>query len=133
MRCLGGLTSTKAMVGRAKWRADKEIVIVRPSFSWHNVRTPANYNMRTEDMRRLASKPFLREIHHFLWMEPFYNRGQLDQGWNCRDHALVTALVIAMRGTVPLLWTVRQPSYAVLEATGNRSCYNKTSTHGLRF
>lgn len=42
----------------------------------------------------MSSETFLREVHHFLWTEPFVNAsGALDHGWNCRDHAWITALL----------------------------------------
>ena len=42
---------------------------------------------------QLTTSAFLDEIHHLLWIEPGDNRGTWDEGWNCRDHALLTGIV----------------------------------------
>ena len=52
----------------------------------------------------LSSKRFLRELRHFLWMEPHLNNGVLDQGWNCRDHSWVAAHLIKAAGHEPYLF-----------------------------
>lgn len=41
----------------------------------------------------VTSSAFLDEIHHLLWIEPGDNRGTWDEGWNCRDHALLAGVV----------------------------------------
>ena len=46
----------------------------------------------------LSREDFLRELHHLLWIEPQLNNGQRDEGWNCRDHALIVAGVAQMLG-----------------------------------
>jgi hypothetical protein len=42
---------------------------------------------------RLTSPLFLDELHHLLWVEPGEHRGQWDEGWSCRNHALIAAAV----------------------------------------
>jgi hypothetical protein len=42
----------------------------------------------------LYSEEFVEEIHHLLWQAPFNNKGAMDAGWNCRDHALIVALLL---------------------------------------
>ena len=37
----------------------------------------------------------IQEIHALLWIEPLVNRGIYDPGWNCRDHALMVAGILA--------------------------------------
>ncbi len=46
----------------------------------------------------LASEPFRQELHHLLWIDPLINKGVRDEGWSCRDHALVVAALAAIRG-----------------------------------
>lgn len=46
----------------------------------------------------VANVTVRREVHHFLHQAPHQNRGVLDQGWNCRDHALLTALLVHWAG-----------------------------------
>jgi len=53
---------------------------------------------RNIQLRVLNDEHFLRELHHFLWMEPQFVEGRVDAGWNCRDHALVVALTLACLG-----------------------------------
>lgn len=50
------------------------------------------------EIQKLLTKDFLDELHHLLWVEPFDNRGSWDEGWNCRDHALVVAAVCSVLG-----------------------------------
>jgi len=50
--------------------------------------------MSTRDvLNKLTTPTFLDEIHHLLWIEPVDNRGDWDEGWNCRDHALLCGIV----------------------------------------
>lgn len=56
------------------------------------------------ELRALASDRFLREIHHLLWMDPHVNKGTLDVGWNCRDHAWVTGILIGASGHKPVFF-----------------------------
>lgn len=53
---------------------------------------------RSIQLRAVNSPEFLRELHHFLWMEPQCSAGLVDAGWNCRDHALATGLLLASFG-----------------------------------
>lgn len=53
---------------------------------------------RSELVVALAREEFLHELHHLLWMEPHLNQGEHDEGWNCRDHALVVAGIAQMLG-----------------------------------
>src|SRR5688500_7447143 len=49
---------------------------------------------------RIAMRDVLlrRELNTALWIEPLVNRGAFDAGWNCRDHAWVTALLACCTG-----------------------------------
>jgi hypothetical protein len=47
---------------------------------------------------QLTAMPFLDEIHHLLWLEPAENNGAWDEGWNCRDHALISGIVAQVFG-----------------------------------
>jgi hypothetical protein len=46
----------------------------------------------------LSREDFLAELHHLLWIEPHKNKGKQDDGWSCRDHALIVAGIAQMRG-----------------------------------
>src|SRR5258707_15746135 len=46
----------------------------------------------------LASEGFLAEIHHLLWTKKFKNRGKVDPGWQCRDHALIVSTLLKLLG-----------------------------------
>lgn len=59
---------------------------------------------RRVQLRSLVSERFLRELHHFLWIEPSLSGKVLDAGWNCRDHAWLTALMVQSLGHKPLLF-----------------------------
>jgi hypothetical protein len=48
--------------------------------------------------RDLSGDAFLNELHHLFWLAPHVNHGKRDDGWNCRDHALVFAAVAQLRG-----------------------------------
>jgi hypothetical protein len=56
-----------------------------------------------EIIAALTRPDFLAELHHLLWTEPFSNRGVWDEGWNCRDHAVVVGFLMAMSGHFPYL------------------------------
>jgi hypothetical protein len=45
---------------------------------------------------KVTTDKFLAELHHLLWTEPFDNEGNRDEGWNCRDHAFITGLVLQL-------------------------------------
>lgn len=49
-------------------------------------------------LERLLEPRFRHEIHSFLWAKPIVNRGELDTGWSCRDHAAVLGAVVALGG-----------------------------------
>jgi hypothetical protein len=51
-----------------------------------------------ERISLLRSPEFLLELHHFLWMQPFYNprSKQRDEGLSCRDHAVISVSLMAM-------------------------------------
>ena len=38
------------------------------------------------------------ELHGFLWTEPFANKGTPDDGWSCRDHAVVVGRLLRSAG-----------------------------------
>jgi hypothetical protein len=38
------------------------------------------------------------ELHAFLWTEPFANKGTPDDGWSCRDHAVVVGHLLRSAG-----------------------------------
>lgn len=59
---------------------------------------------RRVQLRDLLSDRFLREIHHFLWIDPSVIGGATDAGWSCRDHAWVTALLARSLGHQPALF-----------------------------
>lgn len=46
----------------------------------------------------LSSAEFLGEIRHLCWTEPLTNSATWDEGWHCRDQALLLATVIAATG-----------------------------------
>lgn len=46
----------------------------------------------------LTRAELLDEIHHLLWVEPLDSNGTKDDGWNCRDHAVVTAALAQLMG-----------------------------------
>src|SRR5262245_59413184 len=45
---------------------------------------------------KLSTPEFLDELHHLLWTEPHENRGQWDEGWSCRNHALIAGAVVSV-------------------------------------
>jgi hypothetical protein len=58
---------------------------------------------RSIPLKEFASDRFLREIHHFLWLEvDAVADGVVDAGWNCRDHALIVGLLLQSLGHTPL-------------------------------
>ena len=48
------------------------------------------------DVESVCSEGFLTEVHHLLWVDPFDNDGVWDEGWNCRDHALVVGCLLKL-------------------------------------
>lgn len=59
---------------------------------------------RRIQLRDLISDRLLREIHHFLWIEPIISAEVVDAGWSCRDHAWLTALLAHSLGCRPTLF-----------------------------
>lgn len=47
-------------------------------------------------LQRVSSVEFQRELHKLLWLEPFFNQGVRDLGWNCRDHALIIGSLLEL-------------------------------------
>jgi hypothetical protein len=50
------------------------------------------------NLQELVSESFLTEIHHLLWTKKFKNKGKLDLGWHCRDHALILDALAKLLG-----------------------------------
>ncbi|MBS4027789.1 MAG: hypothetical protein KGZ58_04035 [Ignavibacteriales bacterium] len=55
-------------------------------------------NCNEHPLAFLLSKDFLEEIHHLLWMDLSECNGTNDQGWSCRDHALLIGNLILFSG-----------------------------------
>ena len=55
-------------------------------------------------LRTISTGRFLTELHHLLWTEPLVTNGGLDEGWNCRDHAWTTAVLIKAAGHIPVVF-----------------------------
>ena len=54
---------------------------------------------RSVPLKDFVSDRFLREMHHFLWLDAdVVDNGVVDAGWNCRDHALMVALLLQSFG-----------------------------------
>lgn len=51
-----------------------------------------------EFLESVSTETFLDEIHSFLWSGSITNYGVLDEGWSCRDHAVVLATLAAVNG-----------------------------------
>jgi hypothetical protein len=61
--------------------------------------------MTTEEfINAISSESFRREINHILWLSPITNKGKLDAGWSCREHALFLGVLSMLHGI---------PSYAI--------------------
>jgi hypothetical protein len=59
---------------------------------------------RQVQLKDLFSDRFLREIHHLLWLEASTAGAAMDGGWNCRDHAWISALLsLALGHTASLV------------------------------
>jgi hypothetical protein len=60
----------------------------------------------TDTSRRLGTSAFKEEINHLLHTQHHPGSdGEQDQGWNCRDHALVMAMMLKRAGTYPKIAT----------------------------
>ncbi len=51
-----------------------------------------------EFLEAASTELFRNEIHSFLWSGPITNYGFRDEGWSCRDHAVVLATLAASKG-----------------------------------
>lgn len=49
-------------------------------------------------LKVLAKPEFRRELNHLFWISPRKNKGKLDLGWSCREHALAIACLAKIRG-----------------------------------
>lgn len=55
--------------------------------------------MNAEEFKvALAAAPFRYELHHLLWVPPFTHRGLRDEGWHCREHALIVGALAMLHG-----------------------------------
>ena len=76
-------------------------------------------------LKEFASARFLRELHHLLWLDAdTLAAGTVDAGWNCRDHALMAALLLKSFGRSPLL--VHGEALFVRGACGGSACVTVT-------
>lgn len=80
------------------------------------------------ELGRLIKKDFLDEIHHLLWDEPFENRGVMDSGWNCRDHAFVTLLLTTLMG-FESLWAFGRATFIIGPRYGRPPYVLKQNPH----
>jgi hypothetical protein len=53
----------------------------------------------------VSAETFVDEIHSFLWSGSITNYGVLDEGWSCRDHAVLLATLAAVNGISSQLCT----------------------------
>lgn len=44
-------------------------------------------SMVNDAVERLVRSNVVDELHALLWVQPRVNRGELDLGWSCREHA----------------------------------------------
>jgi hypothetical protein len=57
---------------------------------------------KIEASRRMGTSAFKNEINHLLHSNSHIGfKGELDAGWNSRDHALVMALLLKRKGSYP--------------------------------
>ena len=55
-----------------------------------------------DQSRMMGTAAFKKEINHLLYSNSYTGSdGELDTGWNCRDHALVMALMLKSGDTYP--------------------------------
>ncbi len=50
-----------------------------------------------QNIGKLTTSGFLDEIHHLLWIKAGDNGGTWDEGWNCRDDALLSGIVCQLK------------------------------------
>ena len=59
-------------------------------------------NNQIDKTRMMGTAAFKKEINHLLYSTSFTgSEGEFDAGWNCRDHALVMALMLKSGDTYP--------------------------------
>lgn len=57
---------------------------------------------QVDKTRMMGTSAFKKEINHLLYSTSHTNsEGEMDPGWNCRDHALVMALLLKSGGVYP--------------------------------
>ena len=57
---------------------------------------------KIDQSRMMGTAAFKKEINHLLYSNSFTGSdGEFDAGWNCRDHALVMALMLKSGDTYP--------------------------------
>jgi hypothetical protein len=57
---------------------------------------------KIDQSRMMGTSAFKKEINHLLYSDHHIgNDGELDAGWNCRDHALVMALLLKSGDNFP--------------------------------
>ena len=85
------------------------------------------------NLRKKITKELLDELHHFLWIEPNPNpKGQYDYGFSCRDHALVTALLLRIWGYDPIIIN-GEMTLVVDEKNGSLPVIVQVYTHAWLF
>ena len=52
----------------------------------------------TDLAQSLLDGRLVEELHAFLWTAPFVNKGTPDDGWSCRDHAVVVGQLLRSAG-----------------------------------
>jgi hypothetical protein len=67
----------------------------------------------------MANGVIRRELNHFLHQSPRLYNMTMDYGWNCRDHALLTALLVHSQGKRTAL--MHGKTVFVLGPRGNRA------------
>jgi len=61
---------------------------------------------QVDKSRMMGTAAFKKEINHLLYSNSFTGTdGEFDQGWNCRDHALVMALMLKSGDSYPRIAT----------------------------
>lgn len=74
--------------------------------------------VETDIVERLRSIDFASELHKLLWIDPLTNRGQFDPGWNCRDHAWLTAALLTAH-RVPCVMTIGKAMFVQGASSGH--------------
>jgi len=85
--------------------------------------------MTPEELQRsLSDREFLQELHHLLWLDPHVNEGVQDDGWNCRDHALVVAGIARMMGFITSI-LLGKATFIQTKTDGSRGVGREVKTH----